>query len=89
MFTVVEFRLTETDYRSSENELQIKVEVSKNVRIANPVTFFLTPYTVDQALALSLELENLPPDDNPLSPNRAQISEYNKILHLCMYDSLV
>ncbi len=78
---MVLFRFTETDYRSSENELQINARVSKSLRIANPVTFLLTPYTVDQALAAGITVDNIPPDDNPRSPNRAQISECN----LCVY----
>ncbi len=72
---VVRFRLTETDYRSSENELQINAEVSKNLRIANPVTFLLTPYTVEQAASIIGIDVNVPADNNPFSPNRAQISE--------------
>ncbi len=69
------FQLTENTYRSSEGELVINAEVSKNLRIANPVTFLLTPYTVEQAASIPGIDVNVPADNNPSSPNRAQISE--------------
>ena len=54
----------------------IDAKVTKNIRIANSVTLLLTPYTVDQAATISgFVLDTIPPDDNPRSPNRAQICE--------------
>lgn len=70
---VVSFRLTETDYQSSERDLQINAVVSKSMRIANPVTISLTPLTIDQAVAGGITLPvGTPPDDNRFSPNRAK-----------------
>ena len=47
--------------------------VSKNVRLANPVTFLLTPFNESEAIRTGQPLPaNLPLDDNPLSPNRAK-----------------
>ena len=66
-------QVTEDDYRSSEQQKQIPVVVSKNVRLANPVTLLLTPFNESEANRTGQPLPaNLPPDDNPLSPNRAK-----------------
>ncbi len=73
LLAVVVFQLTEDDYRSSENDLRINAAVNKNLRIASPVVLFVTPYTVDQALAAGVPpLRDVPPDDNPSSSNRAK-----------------
>ncbi len=70
---VVNFRLTETDYRSIESALRINAVVAKDLRIANPVTFQLAPLTVDQAVTVGVALPaSLPADDNRFSPNRAR-----------------
>ena len=67
------FQLTANDYRSNEAVRNIPVVVSKNVRLANPVTFLLTPFNESEAIRTGQQLPaNLPPDDNPLSPNRAK-----------------
>ncbi len=71
--TVVRFRLTETDYQSGEDDGTINSVVSKDMRVANPVIFTLTPLTIDQALAGGVALPvGTPPDDNRFSPNRAK-----------------
>ena len=67
------FHLTENDYRSDEDVKMIPVVVSKNIRLANPVTFLLTPFNESEAIRTGQPLPaNLPLDDNPLSPNRAK-----------------
>ena len=69
----VRFQLTENDYRSNERVGNIPAIVSKNVRLANPVTFLLTPFNESEAIRTGQPLPaNLPPGDNPLSPNRAK-----------------
>ena len=69
----VRFQLTANDYRSNEAVKMIPVVVSKSVRLANPVTFLLTPFNESEANRTGQPLPaNLPPDDNPLSPNRAK-----------------
>ena len=71
----VRFQLTENDYRSDEDVRFIPVVVSKNVRLANPVTFLLTPFNESEAISTGQPLPaNLPLFDNVnlLSPNRAQ-----------------
>ena len=58
---------------SNEDVEMIPVVVSKNVRLANPVTFLLTPFNESEAIRTGQPLPaDLPPDDNPLSPNRAK-----------------
>ena len=67
------FQLTENEYRSNEAVERIPVVVSKNVRLANPVTFLITPFNETEAIRTGQPLPaNLPPDDNPSSPNRAK-----------------
>ena len=69
----VRFQLTENDYRSNEAVKLVPAVVNKNVRLANPVTFCLTPFNVSEAEDTGQPLPtNIPPDDNPLSPNRAK-----------------
>ena len=73
------FQLTENDYRVNEAIKRIPAVVNKNVRLANPVTFHLTPFNVSEAERTGQPLPtNIPPDDNPLSPNRA------KCKHVCI-----
>ena len=75
------FQLTENDYRSEEHVGNIPAIVSKNVRLANPVIFLLTPFNASEAIRTGQPLPaNLPPDDNPLSPNRAK---YKTVFVLC------
>lgn len=66
--------MMEDDYRASEDELAIRSTVSKNIRIANPVSLLLTPYNVSEAERTGqvMKINMIPPDDNPLSPNRAK-----------------
>ena len=67
------FQLTENSYRSNELDKRIPVVISKNARLANPVTFLLTPFNESEAIRTGQPLPaNIPLDDNPLSPNRAK-----------------
>ena len=69
----VRFQLTANDYRSNEAVEMIPVVVSKNVRLANPVTFLLTPFNESEAIRTGQSLPaNIPSDNNDLSPNRAK-----------------
>ena len=71
--TVVMVQVTEEDYRSSEQQKQIPVVVNKNVRLANPITLLLTPFNESEANSTGQPLPaNIPPNDNPLSTNRAK-----------------
>ena len=77
-------QLTENDYRSNEDVEMIPVVVSKNVRLANPITFLLTPFNESEAIRTGQPLPaNLPPDDNPLSPNRAKCKTVLLFYVLC------
>ena len=76
------FELTESDYRSSEFELTVDAVVGKDLRIANPVTLLVSPYTVAEAQDLGLvalpgvkatpSQVSVPPDDNSFSPRYAR-----------------
>ena len=78
LLTVVTFELTETDYRSNEFQLAVNAVVGKDLRIANPVTLLVSPYTVAEAQTLGLAAPPgataapdqvfVRPDDNPFSP---------------------
>lgn len=82
----VTFQLTVDEYRSSEVAENIPVLVSKNFRLANPVTLQLTPYNVSEAERTGQPLpSNIPPDDNPSSPNRAKC----KLMGFMMSNSLL
>ena len=66
------FQLTEIDYRSNEDVEMIPVVVSKNVRLANTVTFLLSAFSESEAISTGQPLPAIVPlDNNPLSPNRA------------------
>ena len=76
------FELTENDYRSNEFQLAVNAVIGKDLRIANPVTLLVSPYTVAEAQALGLvalpgvttapNQVSVPPDDNPFSPRYAR-----------------
>ena len=69
----VRFQLTENDYITNEAFKRIPAVVNKNIRIANPVIFLLTPFNVSEAERTGQPLpSNIPADDNHLSPNRAK-----------------
>ena len=60
-------------YRATEDEEIADVEISKNpgFTLANPVTFRITPLTVQQALDRGI-IDSYPtPDDENVSPSRA------------------
>ena len=78
------FQLTQSHFRSNEalELIPTVVRKSTSVRLANPVTFLFTPYNVSEAERSGQPLpENIPPDDNPFSPNRAK-SEFD--LYACI-----
>ena len=60
----------------------INMVLTKNLRIAKPVTIQIQSFTVDGAVAAGHPLPpNVPPNDNPYSPNRATgISRVNSRL---------
>ena len=70
---VITFELSEADYRATEDEETADVRISKNqdFTLANPVTFRVTPLTVQQALDRGI-IDSYPtPGDENVSPSRA------------------
>ena len=66
------FQLSEDNFRSIEGEA-ISAIVTKNQRLANPVTLILTPYTIAAAEESGQPLPpNTPSDNNPYFSNRAR-----------------
>ena len=76
-FTVLAIAFSQDDYRVREGSGPIITTVTKNFQIANPLTLTVTPLTVDQASEMGHVLTNVPPDDNPYSPNRAKSKQYH------------
>ena len=72
LHTALTIQLSENDYRVREDGGAITATVTKNFRIANPLMLTIAPLTVDQAIMLGHVLDNVPPDDDPYSPNRAK-----------------
>ena len=73
LHTVITFELSEADFRAVEDEEIANVKISKNQEftLANPVTFRITPLTVQQALVRGI-IDSYPtPDDENVSPSRA------------------
>ena len=72
---VVEFTLTENDYRAAEAELFMPVVVTKTSIIASDITLTVTPLTIAEAEAQGIQPPNVPPE-NPdglgLENTRAQ-----------------
>ena len=82
MHAVITFGLSEADFGATEDEEIANVKISKNqdVRLANPVTFRITPLTVQQALDRGI-IDSYPtPDDENVSPSRAGELIYNSHL---------
>ena len=72
------FQLSQDDYRSREDQNVINAVISKNMRLANPVTLVVTPFTISDAEESGQPLPpNTPEDDDPYSSNRAK-SMYSK-----------
>ena len=70
---MITFELSEADFRANESEKTANVQISKNqdLRLANPVTFRITPLTVQQALDREI-IDSYPiPDNENVSPSRA------------------
>ena len=63
----VEIQFTNDDYRAIESSGVIPVVVTKNQRIATPLTISINPLTVAQANSEGVPLEGIPPD-NPFVP---------------------
>ena len=73
MNAVITFELSEPEYRAVEGEEFAGVKISKKQRfvLANPVTFRITPLTVQQALDQGI-IDSYPtPEDETVSPSRA------------------
>ena len=57
----VNFQLTESNYRAPESS-NMNVVVAKNIRLANPVTLLVTPYTISEAEGINeIDPVDLPP----------------------------
>ncbi len=69
-FAAVRIQFTEVDYHTPESG-QLQVLVSKDSRIASPITMTVSPLTIDEAVASGISLPFSVPIDNPLSPFRA------------------
>ncbi len=65
---VVTFELNENDYSGAEDDGFIVTTINKNVRLANPVTLLLTPYSISVAIESRQPL----PDDIPTEDNLLQ-----------------
>ncbi len=65
--------MSEDYYRADESDKFMPVKVSRDtgVTIANPVTFSITPLTVEQALDMNLVDSSSVPDRGIISPNNA------------------
>ena len=81
--SVANFELEENDFSGSERNGFIEVTVRKNIRLANPVTVELTPYTIEEATNLGQLPISVPDDDDLYSPNRASC-EFPYNVQLCM-----
>ena len=70
---VVRFSFTEDDYRNIEGS-NVPARVSKNLRIAHPVLFYVFPLTIEEAFLnnITIPLRDILEFD-PSSPNRAGI----------------
>ena len=71
LFSVISFQLSEEDYGETENAV-MPVRITRSppdVVLANPVTFSVTPLTVEQALEEGVITDF--PNENLDSPNRA------------------
>ena len=79
--SVITFRLSEADFRAVEDEEIANVKISKDQQftLANPVTFRITPLTIQQALDRGIIDFYQTPDDENVSPSRAG--------ELCSYTS--
>lgn len=61
--------LTDEEYTAHEATTSLPLTVSKNLRLANPITLHITPYSILQAMETGLPLPpNTPTDNNPYSP---------------------
>ena len=71
-FSVITFELSQPDFRANECEEVANIKVSKNfIRLANPVTFRITPLTVQQALDRGIIDSNPTPNDDNASLSKA------------------
>lgn len=64
-------QLSQADFRETEgNGTAIPVQVAKNVRLANPITFTVSPLQIGSSLLPDSIAANFGPE-NPFSPTRA------------------
>ena len=67
--TVISFVFSESDYRENERTnavMPVKINMEQNVKLANPVTFRISPLTVADALNRFL---NVPVDAQRINPD--------------------
>ena len=65
----MQISFTEDDFRANEQDLQMPVLVTKDIRIANPIVLDVVPLTVQQAReSMPLLLPQNIPDNNLFSP---------------------
>ncbi len=76
-FLVVTFELNQNDYTSVEDDGFVVATINKNVRLANPVTLLLTPYSISVAIESRQPLPDDIPDENELLQNYARC-EYER-----------
>ena len=72
IYLVVVVGLDQDDFTETESVGAIPVVILKDSKLENPITFRITPMTVDQALAIGVIATS--PAENPLSPDRASKS---------------
>ena len=69
LYSVVQISFTEDDFRANEQNLEMPVRVTKDVRIANPIELDVVPLTVQQAQeSRPLLLPQNIPENNVFSP---------------------
>ena len=70
---VVRFSFTEDDFRNIEGS-DLPARVSKNIRIAHPVVFYVFPLTIEEAFLNNITITRRDIlEFDPSSPNRAGI----------------
>ena len=81
---VITFGLSEADFLATEDEAiaNVKIFKKKKITLANPVTFRITPLTVQQALDRGV-IDSYPtPADENVSPSRAGELQHNFYLYV-------
>ena len=76
---MVEFELTEEDYRADEAPgafMPVLIEKDQDITLANPVLFRIIPLTAQQALDQGFITPADLPAENLIAPNRAGLNVY-------------